>query len=732
MSYKRINGVDESDNRKKRRNDDFDAFDSIIGDMHKSKEATTQGKTARSTFSSEAVIKKIIDLTKENDVMNLEVEARIGRLTSEFKSGVIQEDFNTLYSAMRSKFGEPTKVTETDHIFDDYRIVFCEDTQKVLRKESKVDKNTFNLPTNLIYDIRISVSIEQQLPVPIYLPEGNRPRRYKTRYTFTDKQWKIDLTQVINYTPGVETQVSSLEVEVELLPNAIEGCTNVDNLKSLLNRFLNEAKSLISMIQPKQTLSFPDVEMEKVSNFQEIMDLKKTLFQFMPGSNENKQDTFPGSMPINFGKKYFSHVQANDYYVSEKTDGVRYLLLIAKDNVYLVDRKFDFYSVKFDKLIEIYGNDTLMDGEMIRQLRTKKPIFLVFDLLSCRGVCVAGKDLSGRIEAIRNSITGPFMHKVENQHHQTPLPFLIWGKNFFNKTQIESVFKSIKQRGEDRQYVDHKREHNTDGIIFTPNTPYTPYTQNDLFKWKYLDKWTIDFKIMDKGQKGWYLTCIGNGNSDVEIRSLNFSRDDIENLQRDFKRARDPNTVIVECSFQPNTGKWKYHMVRADKFKANYISIVMDTMESIAEAISSEELQYRIPLKHEADTWDYEIQKMRAAMLQNLKNKKKAGNSSSSSSSSSSSLSSNNTSHSRPPNSNNSSANHQHSGQRPNNNNSNSSSSNNNNNQTNSAYYQGSNFEGDPFGTDEDIEPFQHDGQPIFEDTTYDREDDLDGEGDDE
>ncbi|GAM19701.1 hypothetical protein SAMD00019534_028760 [Acytostelium subglobosum LB1] len=673
---------------KKRRpdNNDHDVVGSLLGDMQVQKEANQQGKQPKSTFSAKAVIDRIIQLcnAEQGQVDKLEVEARLGLLTSTFKSGTIQEDFSVLMERLTAKHGKPVETHETDHIFDDYRIVYDEDLKQVVRKESKADRTTFNLPTNLIYDIRVSVSVEHQLPVPLNLPEsGVRQRRYKARSTFKDSLWKIDMTQVTTLLLNDQQEATTYEVEIELLPTAIQNTNSIESVHDLLNQFLAETKSLISLIQPQQTLSFPDVEMEKVTAPQEVMHLKDIVFKYIPNVNTKKTDTFPGSMPINFGKKHFRYVQANDYYVSEKTDGVRYLLLITNDTIYMIDRKFDFYTVAYPKLLELYGNDTLLDGEMIRHLKTKRPIYLVFDILSHGGTPVGAKKLSARLEAIRNSIMVPFTNHIENQN--LPIPFILWAKNFHPKTQLDTVFKSVRNRGGgDRTFEDHKRNHNTDGIIFTPNTPYTPYTQQDLYKWKYLDKWTIDYRVVrrdNQREPRWFLTCLGRENTDVDCREINFSSEDLDKLRRDYTRARDPNTVIVECSYQANIGRWKYHMVRQDKVKPNYISIVMDTMESIAEAITAEELQFRVPLSADNDNWDEEMSRMRATLLANIK--KKSGSSSSSSSSSSSRH------HQGHHQSSSSSLQAQHQQQQQ-------------QQSRSSAYYQGSNYEGDPFGGDDD------------------------------
>lgn len=83
--------------------------------------------------------------------------------------------------------------------------------------------------------------------------------------------------------------------------------------------------------------------------------MRDLVFKYIPSAPQRKNDTFPGSMPVNFGKKYFIHVQNNEYFVSDKTDGIRYMLLIDHTGCYLVDRKFDFYQIQgFEYVIIIY------------------------------------------------------------------------------------------------------------------------------------------------------------------------------------------------------------------------------------------------------------------------------------------------------------------------------------------------------------------------------------------
>lgn len=65
---------------------------------------------------------------------------------------------------------------------------------------------------------------------------------------------------------------------------------------------------------------------------------------------------FIGAMPFNITRVAFREMR-EEYYVSEKTDGVRYMLLITKDGAFLITRKFDFlYIVGGDTLVKYFAS----------------------------------------------------------------------------------------------------------------------------------------------------------------------------------------------------------------------------------------------------------------------------------------------------------------------------------------------------------------------------------------
>lgn len=616
------NGNTKNIKRTKPQEED-DPLDSILGEI----KTTQQGKynnSSRSTFSLENVISKIMEMTNNgSNCEKLEVEGRVGLIQPgmnggiNFKPGMIQDDWERLREYLASRLSDKQLIKETDYIYDNHRVTYSEDQKKCIRKEAKTSKITYDQSSSLIYDFRISLCWEESSPPPLEVPTDWKSKREKMRYTFRDRDWKIDLTRTMVYDQFSQIIENPYEVEIELYPQSIKSCIGNRNLPVMMGNFIQEVRNLIAIIQPPGAMTFPDVLMEKVTVPKEIDQLRDFVFAYLPEANKFKYEMFPGSMPINFGKKHIYNVQSNEYYVSEKTDGIRYMLLILASGSYFIDRKFEFYQIQnYSVLDETFGNGTLLDGEMVRHLQNRKPVFQIFDILGIDNQSVCQLPLSERLKIIGAKVIQPLRQVLPPN---TEVPFTLLGKVFLPKHKIADLFARIRDHhsGERIFSDDDKRNHFTDGVIFTPNTAYMPYTVQNLYKWKYLDKWTIDFKVTERNRV-WYLCCVGSGNVEVECREVNFSQEDLDRLKKEFLRARDISCIIAECSFQPKYGTWKFHQVRPDKRKGNYISIVMDTMESIAENLSTEELKYRIPLKPDQDQWDEEFQKLRSTMLLNI------------------------------------------------------------------------------------------------------------------
>jgi mRNA guanylyltransferase len=141
-----------------------------------------------------------------------------------------------------------------------------------------------------------------------------------------------------------------------------------------------------------------------------------------------QQLSFPGAQPVSFARNHFLELQRTDYYLCEKTDGIRCLLYLtaflgtAEGDIeaqFLIDRKNDYYYIPRDQLhlpkqndLGGYHQGTLLDGELVRQDcgdgRTKL-VYLIFDGLCLDGQSITNRQLDIRLGKIRAFVYEPWV-----------------------------------------------------------------------------------------------------------------------------------------------------------------------------------------------------------------------------------------------------------------------------------------------------------------------------------
>lgn len=201
-------------------------------------------------------------------------------------------------------------------------------------------------------------------------------------------------------------------------------------------------------------------------------------------------------------------------------------------------------------------------------------------------------------------------------------PFILIGKSFLPKKQIGVLFNQhIKRVKKDRFYVDTKRHHKTDGVILTPvEGGYRPQ-QNHIFKWKYADKLSIDFKMrfdqvsdfvmssrrsrQTQRKEQWAFYASGGRGLDVEVRDVDLTPEDTNRVGQDMRRnkALDDGSFVVELVYDVWSGRWRYLGMRPDKTHGNNVRVAFDTLEVIAESVTQHELCYRLPRTVGTDNW---------------------------------------------------------------------------------------------------------------------------------
>jgi mRNA guanylyltransferase len=337
-----------------------------------------------------------------------------------------------------------------------------------------------------------------------------------------------------------------------------------------------------------------------------------------------QQVNFPGAQPVSFARHHFLELQRTDYYLCEKTDGIRCLLYLTAflgteqgdiEAPYLIDRKNDFYFVKRgeDRLhLPTHDNEqgfhtgTLLDGELVRQdcgNGKSKLVYLIFDGLCLDGKAITNRQLDIRLGKIRAFVYEPWVKLMqkwpEEAEHQ---PFHLQLKKMEVAYASEMMFRQILP----------KLPHGNDGLIFTcKSTPYVAGTDQHILKWKPPHENTIDFKLQivsfptDEDEDGAYEDwdakpeielLVNHGDREGYQRWANLALTDAE-WEAIKGMGEQIDGRIIECFLDPSTDSWRPKIekdgtprFRDDKKDANHIITVRSVIESIQDGVTEQDL----------------------------------------------------------------------------------------------------------------------------------------------
>jgi hypothetical protein len=236
---------------------------------------------------------------------------------------------------------------------------------------------------------------------------------------------------------------------------------------------------------------------------------------------------FPAAHPVSIERKHMPLLKQKQYVVCEKTDGTRFLLVClefeGRKYAVFVNRKLDMFTSQL-----AMPKDTILDGELCGNE------FYVFDAVAVAGDRVSEFTYLERLKRAEIATKGPK-----------------FGIHLKMKTMWPSNAAAEVYRGHPE----------CDGLIFTPvNEPVRTETHETMFKWKPLERITVDFKT----HQGNY--CIWDSGKLVKVQEA--------------KGVKEG--MVVECEWK---GMWVPVKYREDKDTPNNRRTMMRTMVNIRENI---------------------------------------------------------------------------------------------------------------------------------------------------
>lgn len=233
----------------------------------------------------------------------------------------------------------------------------------------------------------------------------------------------------------------------------------------------------------------------------------------------------PVPNPVSLERKDLSLLaEPGGYVVAEKTDGVRYLMLLTcypkaiggQPVALMINRKYDIYEIRVIAQ-ENYFQGSLFDGELVWEYTNgpynpPRQMYLIFDLIACRNTTYVQEPFIKRFSIINDVFDIPEkidvaynpgqwleiaqkyarLKKIVCEGNQYCLMFR--PKPFHHANQLDVLWRTRCQL-----------RHKSDGLIFTPiQTPVLIGTHTTLFKWKMHNTVEVTWKaIWNEVDKEW-------------------------------------------------------------------------------------------------------------------------------------------------------------------------------------------------------------------------------------
>ena len=313
-------------------------------------------------------------------------------------------------------------------------------------------------------------------------------------------------------------------------------------------------------------------------------------------------------------KIYKDHVLQNidDYYLTDKADGIRCFLILSGTNVkYVTSEKNIFPKIRWKN-----NNEYIFDCEYINNTG------FIFDVIVYKSMNVSSQPFYNRLKYINE-----FNTELEDNK-------FIKIKRY-HKLSISNYQATILN-----VYKARNPQYKLDGLIFTESKK--DYNHTDNFKWKPVELLTIDFMAIKVGTNKYILTV---GITDKLAKHFNLNVGENFPIRKKegyipvpFYNSLKPNIYhyssnmnlnnrIVELSLDKNK-KWKFHRIRHDRevevkhgtYYGNNYKTAETNLQLILNPLTLKELTYPFTIpKHTTIPYKDEVDNLKGRLFKKYK-----------------------------------------------------------------------------------------------------------------
>lgn len=442
---------------------------------------------------------------------------------------IVSESIVNIYQKKEKGLTTEYRQINTNYIGIDKQI---KKSEKICQIKTKPEtKDIYYRGKNLNYCFRLSFSQENQIDCPLNKDKLILTRKRERREFDTGKGYMFVFT-IVEQSDKKDQQLE-IEIEYKLdelsVDVAEQSITELMNLYLLSNISIDREKSIIK--------KFNDMligERKKIYNPPKPINLNDRINQ---KDSHNIYDIFT--------KKGYS------YQVTNKLDGERCYLLFINDQVFSIQNDIVNFVCMIEQEEEKEEKYSIVDTEKFMDK------YYFFDCYVYKGKTVYHSLLSDRLKyasLLAKTNTNLFVMKEFSQ---------------LLAKQTRDLLLTLN------------REEN-DGIIYTPENPLLNLP---IYKWKFPEKMSIDFKVEKFGQKGEiYKLFVGD-----EAGVIPFLIDKKQALYISKDKLDDGG--IYEFTYNKENQKFVLLRQRKDKKSPNFKFTAIDVWKDIQDPFTEEKLK---------------------------------------------------------------------------------------------------------------------------------------------